>query len=83
MADIKTFSDYQAAFFLCKEQNEAIHTWMKEHDQARHIDPKRGHRYSGAIGGAYTFCFTPTSLGTVATVECACGEKFDVTDYDW
>lgn len=84
MADIKTFSDYQPAFYLCKEQSEAIRTWMKEHDETRHAASfKHGQRYSGAIGGAYTFCFTPTSLGTVAKVECSCGERFDVTDYDW
>lgn len=35
----------------------------------------------GAIGGRLSFCFTPTGIGTAVTVECACGEKVNVTDY--
>ena len=36
----------------------------------------------GAIGGRYKYGFAPTSLGTAITVECAYGEKKNVTDYD-
>src|SRR4051812_24734256 len=41
--------------------------------------------YYGAIGGAYTYSMTPTTLGTVYTVENAVTkETLDVTDYnDW
>jgi len=38
--------------------------------------------YSGAIGGRLTFSFTPTSLGVIAKIKCACGEETDLTDYD-
>lgn len=39
--------------------------------------------YYGAIGGALTYSFTPTSLGTVVTVKHSREEKeLDVTDYD-
>lgn len=55
---------------------------MHDHDAAKHIPPGKKFRYSGAIGGAYTWCYTGTSIGVVVTVECACGEKFDVSDYD-
>jgi hypothetical protein len=38
----------------------------------------------GAIGGAYTYKFTPTSLGVVKIVERSSGEKLDLTRYeDW
>ncbi len=37
----------------------------------------------GAIGGSLTYCFTPTTLGVVAEVKCACGKKIDLTDYSW
>lgn len=77
-----TYTDWQPAFSLSKEQREAISKWMKEHDQAKHIAPGEKHRYSGAIGGAYTWEFTPTSLGVVVTVRCACEESIDVSDYD-
>ena len=39
--------------------------------------------YSGAIGGKFTYSFTPNSLGCVEKVICACGKSIDVTDYNW
>jgi len=38
--------------------------------------------YHGASGGAYSFCFTPTSLGCVVKVRHTGGEQLDLTDYD-
>lgn len=78
----KTYTEYQPGFGLYKEQGEAARKWMEEHDAAKHIAPGKTHRYSGAIGGAYTYEFTGTSLGQVVCVRCACGEKIDVSDYD-
>ena len=69
-------------FTLTKEQSEKIDNWMSAHDVEKHIPKGKTFRHSGAIGGAYTWCFTPTSIGTVCKVECSCGEKIDVTDYD-
>lgn len=40
------------------------------------------HCYYGAIGGALTYSFTPTTLGVVIKVKCACGKEIDVTDYE-
>jgi len=38
----------------------------------------------GAIGGQYTYSFTPTNIGTVIKISCACGKEEDITDYeDW
>jgi len=69
-----------------EKQRDAIYTWQKEHDEAKHmpIDGKgKGKfRYSGAIGGAYTWETTGTSLGQVTVVRCTCGEAIDVSDYD-
>jgi len=40
------------------------------------------HVMAPAIGGAFTYEVTPTSLGTVVRVRCAaCGARFDATDY--
>ena len=36
----------------------------------------------GAIGGRNTYQFTPTGLGTVFKVLCACGKEIDLTDYN-
>lgn len=34
----------------------------------------------GAIGGRLTYMFTPTSLGMITKVKCACGKVFNLTD---
>jgi hypothetical protein len=36
----------------------------------------------GAIGGKTTYCFTPTGIGTVTVVKCACGKEINLTDYE-
>lgn len=42
-----------------------------------------GSKYTGAIGGAETYHFHPTSIGVVVSVSCPCHEeKVDITDYD-
>jgi len=69
-------------FNLTKEQSDKIIEWMNVHDAEKHIPVGQTFRYSGAIGGAYTWEFTPTSLGIVQKVRCSCGEKIDVSDYD-
>ena len=35
-----------------------------------------------AAGGLITYCFTPTNLGVVTEIQCACGEKGNVTDLE-
>lgn len=43
---------------------------------------KDGELYVGAIGGAYTFCFTPTGVGIVISVKAADGDVLNLTDFD-
>jgi hypothetical protein len=75
-------NDDEIGFYLSKEEFEKAKSWMKAHDLEKHIEPGETRRYSGAIGGAYTWCFTPTSLGTVCTIKCSCDANIDLTDYD-
>lgn len=35
----------------------------------------------GAIGGEFTFSFTPTSIGIVVKVHHANGDELDLSDY--
>lgn len=37
---------------------------------------------TGAIGGRVTYHLTPTGIGTVVKVTCACGAEEDLTNYD-
>jgi hypothetical protein len=53
--------------------------WNKEHNK---VCPFKNGKSQGAIGGRLTFSFTPTGLGPAVSVECACGEKHNCTDYD-
>lgn len=60
-------------FEFTQEQHEKISAWDGSHDcEVKEV---------GAIGGKMTYCFTPTSLGMVGKVLCACGKELDVTDY--
>ncbi len=36
----------------------------------------------GAIGGRISFRFTPTGLGVIENVECACGKTLCLTEID-
>lgn len=66
-------------FELSKEQCLKITEWIEKHDAEAHGGLNRN---VGAIGGAYTYEFTPTSLGTVSKVRCSCNVTLDVSDYD-
>lgn len=74
-----TYTGYEPTFGLYVEQRQAIHGWMTSHDAEKHGGKARP---TGAIGGAFTYEFTPTSIGTVTTVRCSCGDRLDVSDYD-
>lgn len=63
--------------FLDKEQLKNFNNWNKERKEVCKLT------YTGAIGGRLTYSFTPTGLGTVVKVKCACGEEIDLTDYNW
>jgi len=41
-----------------------------------------GYKKMGAIGGGLTFCFTPTGLGNIEVVKCACGAELNLTEFD-
>jgi len=72
-------TDLKPAFYLSKEQREAAAEWRIQHDAVKHGGQKR---YTGAIGGAYTWQFTGTSIGVVTVFRCTCGSKIDVSNYD-
>ena len=76
------YTGFKLTFGLYDEQRDAIHAWIKKHDEEKHVRPGQTRRYAGAIGGAYTYEFTGTSIGTCVHVRCACGEGIDVSDYD-
>lgn len=63
-------------FELTPAQVAKYHAWLKKKNK------KNGEVYCGAAGGGYTFCFTPTGLGTLESVKCIDGTELDLTDID-
>ena len=64
-------------FPVSKGETDAIEKWSEEHDCKT-----RSVAECGAIGGRLTYCFTPTGLGIITVVKCACGGQVDVTEYE-
>lgn len=61
-------------FGLSEEQQTKLTEWTLTKDMEA---------YTGAIGGRFTYSFTPTNLGTVVKVKDELdGTKIDLSDYD-
>jgi hypothetical protein len=63
-------------FELTEKQYKKYQRWRNAKKK------KEGELYVGAIGGAYTFCFTPTGIGDFIEVKSSDGDKLDLTDFD-
>lgn len=75
-------SNQKINFTLCgKELNEAL-KFRRNHPCSFKKRSKDRRQKTGAIGGETSYSFTPTSLGVIVTVLCACGKEKNVTDYD-
>lgn len=64
-------------FDIGKAEGVKLRRWSRRHDKTC-IYVKN----QGASGGRTTYSFTPTTLGVITVVSCACGKKCDITDYD-
>lgn len=40
----------------------------------------RDHKCSKERSQQYTYCFSPTGIGTVVVVKCYCGQEINLTD---
>ena len=69
-------------FTVHDEEATNLRRWLDTH-QCKYWCPS-GERAGkvGAIGGAMTYSFTHTTLGTVTKASCACGAEYDATDYE-
>ncbi len=64
-------------FTISGKELSKLVAWKKKQDA------KTRRAYKGAIGGEYTFSFSPTGIGTAVRVENSITkEVIDVTDYD-
>ena len=70
--------EVRRGFSISEDEEKSINEWKKKHESEKHgiktdRDIINAH---GAIGGAYTYHFLPTSIGDIGEVSCSCGEKF-------
>jgi len=63
------------SFHITEDEREKFRVWREEHELSCT-------RKSAAIGGAYTYCFTPTGLGDIKVVKCVCGTEVTLTDFE-
>lgn len=74
--------EVRRGFSISEDEEKSINEWKKKHELEKHgikTDRDRIDAH-GAIGGAYTYHFLPTSIGIVGEVSCSCGEKFYFRD---
>lgn len=80
LMEMKKANKNKIIFTIEDEQLEKLRNWKAQHIVEKH----GGSSYAGAIGGRYTYIFTPTSIGSVKTVRCSCGEEYNIEDAsDW
>lgn len=64
--------EYTLGFPITPEQNAKIKEWMKKYEELKF----------GAIGGAFTYCFTPTGIGVFAKVKGPDGDELEFQEAD-
>ncbi len=81
-ADLKKILEEKlVGFKLDDGERERLNTWLTKHNKKCKFNKPE---FCGAIGGRLTYMFTPTSLGILVKVKCACEETIDLTDVsDW
>lgn len=75
-------ADMYRGFPISEEEEKRIKEWQDKHDAEVHglkTLKERVHA-GGCIGGRYTYCFIPTSIGVVGSVKCNCGAEFIFQD---
>ena len=82
-SELETFKkNYYNGFPITEKERNKIEEWKNKHAEEAHgvvtLDDKL--RRYGAVGGVYSYHFTPTSIGTVGKIKCSCGAEFTFQD---
>ena len=74
--------DLYRGFPISEKEMESINIWEEKHEIEKHglVTEKMRMKFQGCCGGKYTFEFVPTSIGTIGTVKCSCGDSFTFQD---
>ncbi len=68
-------------FELTEVQVQQAKDFVAHHSCTIPVD-RHGYPEIGAIGGTITYGFSPTGLGTIQTIECVCGAKLNLTNFE-
>ena len=71
----KLWKENRRGFSISEEEQNLIDKWRENHNAEKHKS-----KGAGAIGGRFSFVFTPTSIGTVGKIKCSCGEEYVFKD---
>jgi len=58
---------------LFNEELEGAYEWWAQHQDE--CEWASGKKYAGAIGGIMSWIITPTSIGDLISMRCACGAE--------
>ena len=75
-------SDYYRGFPISEKEAEAIGEWEHNHLKEKHPRALENPGYFGAIGGNFRYEFICTSIGTIGTIKCSCGDEFCFREMD-
>jgi hypothetical protein len=57
------------SFQLRPEEEDTARRFRERHKRLH------GPQWTSAVGGAWTYSFTPTSLGALVEIKCCCGKE--------
>lgn len=64
--------DMLRGFPISAEEWQKLAAWQQYHIKNKH----GGRQVAGAIGGRFSYEFTPTSIGTTGVCRCSCGDYY-------
>jgi hypothetical protein len=62
-------------FCILASEELKVRQWQK-----KHVNDKHQMSNESTTGGRWTYSFSPTGLGMIRTVTCACGATLNLTD---
>ena len=79
---VKMEADCRRGFPITEEEQNKIDKWIENHDIEKHglTTEAMKMKAGGAIGGRYSYKFTPTSIGVIGTVRCSCGDEYKFSE---
>ena len=61
--------DWARGFDISEAEADLIRSWKERHIKMDH----NGHYVKSAMGGQFSYIFTPTSIGVIGEITCTCG----------